>query len=185
MTTRHPMQPIEIADGVARFRPNSVVQRLLESSPYSLDELEYLHFSDEDREQFAQLLGIPVADYVELPFVSERSSHEAQLAEDELNPSNPYAHELSWVDETNASCDPSAAPKRNAFDKLSKAVADFLIDMGHDGCTPRGGCPIAALREAHRQLTIETLIVPDPSTGTSSAPMTVFVDDASALKTSG
>jgi hypothetical protein len=107
MSPRHPMQPIENVDGVARFKPNKIVQYLLESGPYQFDEIGYLDFSDEDREQFAQLLGISVADYVELPYVSERSSHEAQLAEDELNPSNPYAWELSWVDETNASCEPS------------------------------------------------------------------------------
>lgn len=70
------------------------------------------------------------------------------------------------------------------FAALSKAVADFLDDMDHKGCTPRGGCPIAALREAHRQ-TIEGVIDPLPSTGTCSAPMTVSSDDASALNTSG
>lgn len=71
------------------------------------------------------------------------------------------------------------------FSVLSKAVVDFLDDIGHEGCTPRGGCPIATLREVHRQLTIDTLIVPVPSTGTSSAPTTVFDEFGSALKTSG
>jgi hypothetical protein len=98
------MQPIVNVDGVALFQWNKIVQHLFNVGPYTIKDIARMDFPNEDREQFAQLLGMSISDYVELPFVSERSSHEAQLAEDELNPSNPYAHELSWVDETNASC---------------------------------------------------------------------------------
>ena len=73
----------------------------------------------------------------------------------------------------------------NKLAQLSKAVVDFLDEMGHEGCTPHGGCQIAELREKHRQLTIETKIVPVPMTGTYSAPTTVFDDSALARNTSG
>jgi hypothetical protein len=97
------MQPIENVDGVTRFKSNKIVEILLDRFGGDLNVFD--DAPQEDREQLAQLVGMSVSDYVELPYVSERSSHEAQLAEDELNPSNPYAWELSWVDETEASCE--------------------------------------------------------------------------------
>lgn len=104
MSPRHPMQPIVNVGGVARFKSNKIVEYLLDNGHADMNLLAVLNFSDEDRAQFAQLIGYSVSGFCELPYVSEMLSHEAQLAEDELNPSNPYAHELSWVDETNASC---------------------------------------------------------------------------------
>ena len=109
MTPRHPMQPIVNVDGVTRFKANKIVQFLFTNSQFVNDDtLAAMNFASEDREQFAQLLGCRVSGYVELPYVSLRSSHEAQIAEDKLSPANPYAHELSLVDETDVSCAPIA-----------------------------------------------------------------------------
>ena len=102
MSARHSMQPIVNVDGAARFKPNKLVQAVFDFAQAPVEFFD--DSSDEDREQLAQLLGFSVEHYVAEPYVSLRSSHEAQLAEDELNPSSPYAHEFSWVDETNASC---------------------------------------------------------------------------------
>ena len=58
----HPNQPLVTSKGVLRFKPNAIVEYLLRTHPScSLHELAALHFSNEDRQQFAQLIGSVVA----------------------------------------------------------------------------------------------------------------------------
>lgn len=93
-TVTHPIQPIENVSGFARFKPNKIVQFILDNSQFiNMNVLAAMNFTDEDRAQFAQLIGYDVRGFCDLPYVSEELSHRAQLAEDDLNPSNPYAHE--------------------------------------------------------------------------------------------
>lgn len=62
-------------DGVVRFRENKIVSFLLEAGPYDLNSLAIMNFSDEDRMQFAQLIGYSVSGYGDLSYVSEESCH--------------------------------------------------------------------------------------------------------------
>ena len=59
---KHPIQPIEKDEhGTYRFKPNAIVQYLLDKGPFDLNHLAMkaatTPFSQEDREQFAQLIN--------------------------------------------------------------------------------------------------------------------------------
>ena len=57
MTKRHPMQPLEVdSAGIIRFKKNNIVDFLLYHSKYDLNDLQKLDFSNEDWEQFNQLI---------------------------------------------------------------------------------------------------------------------------------
>lgn len=68
MTTKHPIQPLAPDEhGVLRFRANKIVQLLFDSHPsYDMNTLCRMDFSDEDRQQFAQLIGYSLNGYAEL-----------------------------------------------------------------------------------------------------------------------
>ena len=72
----HPMQPIEPdTDGVDRFRANAIVRAFLDEATKAgildLNKIACMDFSDEDRRQFAQLIGYSVGGYGELSYVSD------------------------------------------------------------------------------------------------------------------
>lgn len=71
---RYPNQPIvSVARGRRHFRPNAIVRHLLDTSAFDLNELALLPFSDDDRAQFAQLIGYSVAGWSDLPYVSDEA----------------------------------------------------------------------------------------------------------------
>lgn len=73
-----PTQPIELGkDGIIRFRPNEIVRFLLDAGDIDLNKLAIINFDDEDREQFAQLIGYSVSGYGELSYVSKQSVSKA------------------------------------------------------------------------------------------------------------
>lgn len=75
----HPMQAIILeSDGVARFKPNAIVRALLDIGPLDMNKLACLPFSQEDREQFAQLIGYSVSGFCELSYVSEEAKDFAE-----------------------------------------------------------------------------------------------------------
>lgn len=66
-----PMQPIYIDNhGVARFKENAIVRALLDTGKLNLNDIALLPFSDEDREQLAQLIGYSVSGFGELNYSS-------------------------------------------------------------------------------------------------------------------
>jgi hypothetical protein len=70
---RHPIQPIIVAeDGLLRFKKNAIVRFLLDAGGYDLNALGRMSFSDDDREQFAQLIGYSVSGFGELSYASKR-----------------------------------------------------------------------------------------------------------------
>lgn len=78
------MQPIVVVDGVVRFKENQLVRYLLDAGGrYGLD-MNHLAIlpgiSNEDREQFAQLIGYPVSGFGELPY----ARHETVVAADAI-----------------------------------------------------------------------------------------------------
>lgn len=86
--TSQPMQPLEIAsDNVLRFKPNKIVQYLLDNGGIDMNKIAALDFPREDREQFAQLIGYSHSGFGELPYVTDESyltaakTHENGLSE--------------------------------------------------------------------------------------------------------
>ncbi len=69
--SKHPIQPDSIEDGVLRFKRNKIVEFLLDAGPFDMNQLAHMPFSDEDRVQFAQLIGYSVSGWGTLSYVSE------------------------------------------------------------------------------------------------------------------
>lgn len=69
---KHPIQPLaKDKDGVVRFKPNAIVRHLLDKGGIDLNQLAHMEFSQEDREQFAQLIGYSLSGFSELSYVSD------------------------------------------------------------------------------------------------------------------
>lgn len=74
MTDKFPpwIQPIVVVDGVTRFQQNDIVRHLLDTHPtVDLNKIAIMEFADEDRRQFAQLIGYSIAGYGELDYVRD------------------------------------------------------------------------------------------------------------------
>lgn len=70
-TKKHPIQPLEKDDrGVLRFKKNAIVEYLLENGGIDMNELADLSFAQEDREQFAQLIGCSLGVFADLSYTS-------------------------------------------------------------------------------------------------------------------
>lgn len=77
--SRHPLQPlVRDAHGVVRFKKNAIVSYLLEAGPFDMNSLAIMDFSNEDREQFAQLIGYSLSGFSELSYVSNRTFNAAE-----------------------------------------------------------------------------------------------------------
>jgi len=71
----HPMQPLEENEqGHLRFKENKIVKDLLDNSRetgMNLNDISCMAYSQEDREQFAQLIGYSINGFDELGYVRE------------------------------------------------------------------------------------------------------------------
>lgn len=77
ISSQHPRQPMVIErDGVVRFKRNAIVEYLLDAGRVDMNHLASMGFSDEDRCQFAQLIGYSVDGYGDLPYVSRADAGE-------------------------------------------------------------------------------------------------------------
>ena len=77
-TVKHPLQPlIKDEDGIVRFKGNAIARFLLDDGPHDLDRLAALPFSQEDREQFTQLLGYSLCGFSELSYVRDETYQRA------------------------------------------------------------------------------------------------------------
>lgn len=67
---KNPIQPLsKDAKGVLRFKENAIVRRMLDfATPrgMGMNELACMGFTDDDRQQFAQLIGYSLSGYSEL-----------------------------------------------------------------------------------------------------------------------
>ena len=68
-----PDQPIVEVDGVKRFQMNRIVRFLLDAGPFDMNDLALMPFSNDDRAQFAQLIGYSHYGYGELDYVSDEA----------------------------------------------------------------------------------------------------------------
>jgi len=83
---RHPIQPLAKDDqGVLRFKKNAIVEFLLDNGGFDMNAIAVRNFSNEDREQFAQLIGYSLGGFSELSYVSDETYEAAQvMSEGEL-----------------------------------------------------------------------------------------------------
>lgn len=80
-----PMQPIEWdGHGVIRFKRNEIVTYLLDNGGIDMNYLAMQDFSDEDRMQFAQLIGYSVSGFGDLSYASDEVVTEADAIASEL-----------------------------------------------------------------------------------------------------
>ena len=81
-TPRNPMQPIVKVGEVCRFKRNAIVDYLYEQGQIKMNELatvqvEERRFTQDDWEQFYQLIGYSIAGFHELSLVSDQTAKEA------------------------------------------------------------------------------------------------------------
>jgi hypothetical protein len=77
---KHPIQPLYTdSRGVTRFKGNKIVGFLLENGGYNMNSIAGMNFSNEDREQFAQLIGYSLGGFGELDYVSDETYETAIL----------------------------------------------------------------------------------------------------------
>ena len=83
--TERPLQPIYLdSQGIARFRENSIVRFILDNGTNDMNRLARLDFTDEDREQFAQLIGYSVSGFGDLSYVSPETVAAADAIVEQL-----------------------------------------------------------------------------------------------------
>lgn len=76
----HPIQPLELDEhGTLRFKKNSIVRYLLDHGGIDMNGLAMLEFEDNDREQFAMLIGYSLGGFADLSYVSEETYGTAVL----------------------------------------------------------------------------------------------------------
>ena len=88
MRTDHPIQPlVKDGHGVLRFKANAIVRHLLDTHPtVDMNTLARGDFTDEDRQQFAQLIGYSLSGYSELrSYVSDEAYSAAAHRADGLD----------------------------------------------------------------------------------------------------
>lgn len=70
---KHPIQPLyQDEHGTIRFKENKIVRFLLDAGPYDMNKIACMPFDNEDREQFAQLIGYSWTGASDLSYVSDR-----------------------------------------------------------------------------------------------------------------
>jgi hypothetical protein len=68
----NPTQPLVMVNNLLRFKSNKIVELLLDTHPVlDMNALSRLQFSDEDRKQFAQLIGYSAFGYKTLSYVDD------------------------------------------------------------------------------------------------------------------
>lgn len=72
---KNPIQPLANDEhGVLRFKPNAIVRHLLDAHPTcDMNRLACMDFTDDDRQQFAQLIGYSLSGYGDLGYVSDHA----------------------------------------------------------------------------------------------------------------
>jgi len=75
---KNPMQPfVMMDDGILRFKKNAIVRYLLDHGGLDLNHLACQDFSQDDWQQFSQLIGYSLCGYHELSQVSDASALQA------------------------------------------------------------------------------------------------------------
>ena len=84
---KHPMQPLEVDEfNVLRFKQNAIVRHLQERGGIDLNAIAAMDFSQDDRVQFAQLIGYSLSGFHELNYVPDAVALEASRRGREIMP---------------------------------------------------------------------------------------------------
>jgi ribosomal protein S27AE len=85
-STAHPMQPLVVDEhGTVRFRENAIVRYLLDNNgKLDLNKLTFVGFSNDEWEQFAQLIGYSVSGFGSLSYVRDETYAQARAECDRL-----------------------------------------------------------------------------------------------------
>jgi len=76
---KHPMQPIyRDEEGTIRFKENEIVRFLLDHGNLNMNDLARIKCNNNDRSQFAQLIGYSVDGFCDLSY-TEKEDCEAAL----------------------------------------------------------------------------------------------------------
>ena len=76
--SKHPMQKVyQDKDGTIRFRPNPLVQYMLDHGRVNLNDLAIVPASKADREQLAQLIGYSISGFGDLSYVRDKTFRKA------------------------------------------------------------------------------------------------------------
>ena len=115
---KNPIQPLTEVDGVLRFKANAIVRHLLDTHPAcDMNRLAVMNFSDDDRAQFAQLIGYSLSGYSELTnYVSDEAYETARQMADGLD----------QRDATIAALETKLSELRAARDALREPMARLL-----------------------------------------------------------
>lgn len=84
---KQPIQPL-ITDqhGTLRFKENAIVRYLLDNGGVNLNDLARIEFSQDDRMQFAQLIGYSLSGFADLSYVDDATFEAATaMAEQGMN----------------------------------------------------------------------------------------------------
>lgn len=130
----HPMQPVGWEEGTIRFKSNAIVELLVDTGRWKMEELVRKAFTDEDRVQFAQLTGLPVSDFCSLPYVSKEQGDLAQSICDSALENRPaLPPELTYYD---PSIDAKVwLPKARLAVRQIEIAMELLRESGLGGCT--------------------------------------------------
>jgi len=68
----HPIQPVALdKHGTLRFKENAIVNYILDNGGIDLNHIAMQGFSEEDHQQFAQLIGYSVSGFGDLSYASD------------------------------------------------------------------------------------------------------------------
>lgn len=88
------MQPLAAdCDGVIRFKRNQIVRDLLDGAVRDINGIVERGYSQEDRDQFFQLIGYSVCGYCDLSFVSDESKDAAWDLMEAMDGATEESHE--------------------------------------------------------------------------------------------
>ena len=132
---QHPTQPLVTdAHGVQRFKENKIVSFLAEGR---LNELCAMDFSDEDREQLAQLIGYSLSGFGELSYVSDETFRRAQEQSElvaEIEPSTTVKEK-----QMNTETDTPISVLRSRMEIMTSQARMDILERLFDGyCTHCG-----------------------------------------------
>lgn len=81
----HPVQPLVVdKSGITRFKMNAIVRHLLDNGGIDLNQIAMLDFEQNDREQFAQLIGYSLGGFSDLSYVRDETYELAAAQLDSL-----------------------------------------------------------------------------------------------------
>lgn len=70
----HPVQPLVVdKSGITRFKMNAIVRHLLDNGGIDMNQIAMLDFEQNDREQFAQLIGYSLGGFSDLSYVRDET----------------------------------------------------------------------------------------------------------------